>query len=57
MPVLQANRKKKFLTSKVVLANHKKLGPAKHTQNRQSQNLTSAKLVSQPVYLKCNKPF
>ena len=52
MPVLQANRKKKFLTSKVVLANHKKLVRAKHTQNRQSQNLTSAKLSIPTCILK-----
>ena len=35
MPVLQANRETRFLTSEVVLTNHKKLVPATHTQNRQ----------------------
>ena len=33
MPVLQAIRKKKFVKSKVVLANHKKLVPAEHTKS------------------------
>ena len=51
MPVLQANRKKKFLASKVVLTNHKKLVPAKHTKSP-TQNLTSAKISTPTCMLK-----
>ena len=52
MPVLQANGKKRFLTSKVILTKNRKLVSAKHTQNRQSQNLTSAKISFPTCILK-----